>query len=354
MSLPPWTIQLFTFAALTPQLAMQSPLSRSDLRSCRNECLAGLVVGVLLEVLDEAACKILGLDFPLLRSCIGVARIQDCRVDARKLCGHFKVEVRDGLGGCLEHVAVQDRVDDAAGIFDGNTLAGAVPARVHEVSLRAALLHSLDQLLAVLGGVQLEERLAEASGESRSGLCDAALCTCQLSCETGQEVILSLLRCQNRDRRQHTERIRAQEDHVLSCRACRLRVNILDDVLDVLDRVGNTRILGDGLVSEVDLAVLVYGDVLKKGVPDDRVVDVGLGIFVQVDDLSVAAALVVEDAFVVPAVLVIADEQALGICGNCLPYRCWRSSAWKQCPSEADSSSSWRRYPSSSRRRTMC
>src|SRR5699024_9957864 len=38
--------------------------------------------------------------------------------------------------------------------------------------------------------------------------------------------------------------------------------------------------------------------------------------FVQVDDLGVAAALEVEHAVVVPAVLVVADQQALGIGGE--------------------------------------
>jgi hypothetical protein len=57
-------------------------------------------------------------------------------------------------------------------------------------------------------------------------------------------------------------------------------------------------------------------NVLKKRVARDGVVDVGLGILVEVDDLCVAAALEVEDAVVVPAVLVVADQKALRICGE--------------------------------------
>ena len=53
-------------------------------------------------------------------------------------------------------------------------------------------------------------------------------------------------------------------------------------------------------VCEVDLAVLVDSNVLKQSVALDGVVDVGLGLFVQVDNLSVAAALEVEDTVVVP------------------------------------------------------
>ena len=48
----------------------------------------------------------------------------------------------------------------------------------------------------------------------------------------------------------------------------------------------------------------------------DGVVDIGFGVLIQVDDLCVAAALEVEHAVVVPAVLVIADQQTLGIGGQ--------------------------------------
>ena len=47
-----------------------------------------------------------------------------------------------------------------------------------------------------------------------------------------------------------------------------------------------------------------------------RQVDIRLGVLIQVDDLCVAAALEVEDAVVVPAVLVIADEQTLRVGGQ--------------------------------------
>ena len=86
-----------------------------QLRACSYESLACLVGLILLEVLDEAACQILGLLIPLCGICIGVARIEDRGINARKLGGNFEVEVRDVLGGSLENVAIEDRVDDAAG-----------------------------------------------------------------------------------------------------------------------------------------------------------------------------------------------------------------------------------------------
>ena len=69
---------------------------------------------------------------------IGVAGIENLGVDAGQLGGNLEVEVGDLLGGRLQDSAVQDRVDDAAGILDGDTLAGAVPAGVDQIGLGAA------------------------------------------------------------------------------------------------------------------------------------------------------------------------------------------------------------------------
>ena len=272
-----------------------------------------LVAFVLGEVLDEAASQIQSLGLPLGSILVGVAGIEDGGIDAGQRGGNLEVEVRDLLGGGLVDSAAQDCVDDAAGILDGNALAGAIPAGVDQVSLGAGLLHLLDQLLSVLGGMQLQEGLAEAGREGRGGLGDAALGAGQLRGEAGQEVVLGLLGGQDADRGQNAERISRQEDDVLGSRCGGNRAN---DVLDMVDGVGHTGVLGDGLVSEVDLALGVDGNVLQQSVALDGVVDVGLGVLIQVDDLSVAAALEVKDAVVVPAVLVVADQQALRVGGQ--------------------------------------
>ena len=279
----------------------------------RDQSLTVLVALVLLEVLDEAACQILGLLFPLGSISIGVARIQNAGVHAVQHGGNLEVEVGDLLGGHIVDVAVQDGIDDAAGILDGDALAGAVPAGVDQISLGAALLHLLDQLLSILGGVQLQESLAEACGEGGGGLGDAALGAGQLRGEAGQEVVLGLLGGQDADRGQNAERISRQEDDVLGSRCGGNRAN---DVLDVVDGVRNAGVLGDRLVSEVDLALGIQRDVLQQSVALDGIVDVRLGVLVKVDDLSVAAALEVKDAVVVPAVLVVADQQALRVGGQ--------------------------------------
>ena len=183
-----------------------------------------------------------------------------------------------------------------AGILDGDTLAGTVPAGVHEVSGGAYFLHSLHEFLTVLGGVQGEERSSEASGEGGGRLGDAALCAGELGGEAAQEVIFGLLGGQLGNGRKYSERIGGQEDDLGSVAGLRYRLN---DVLDVVDRVGYAGVLGNALVGEVDLAV-----------------DVGLVLLGEVDYLGVAAALEVEDTVIVPAVLVITDQAALGICGE--------------------------------------
>ena len=85
----------------------------------------------------------------------------------------------------------------------------------------------------------------------------------------------------------------------------------------MVDRVRNTGIFCNGLVSEIDLAVSVNSYVLEESVSLDSVVDVRLILLGEVDNLCIAAALEVEDAVVVPAVLVVADEKSLRICGKC-------------------------------------
>ena len=85
----------------------------------------------------------------------------------------------------------------------------------------------------------------------------------------------------------------------------------------MVNRIRDTCVLCDRLVSEINLAVLVDSDVLKKSVSSDCVVDIRLRILVEVDDLGIAAALEVEDTVVVPAVLVITDEKSLRICREC-------------------------------------
>ena len=150
--------------------------------------------------------------------------------------------------------------------------------------------------------MQFQECLAEASGESRSRFCNSTFCTSQFSCETRQEVILCLSFCQDRYWRKYTKCICGQEDNVFSCRCRRNRAN---DFFDVVDRVGNTCVFCNALISEINLSVCINSYVLKKSVTFDCIVDVWLRFFVKVDNFSVASAFEVEYAVVIPAMLVI-------------------------------------------------
>ena len=131
--------------------------------------------------------------------------------------------------------------------------------------------------------MQLQECLAEASGESRSRLGNSALSSCKLCSEAGQEVVLGLLRCQDGYRRKYAECICRQEDYVVRSRAVRDRLN---DLLNVIDRIRYTGVLGNALVCEIDLAVLINSNVLKKSISSDCTVDVRLSFLVKVDTFA--------------------------------------------------------------------
>ena len=66
------------------------------------------------------------------------------------------------------------------------------------------------------------------------------------------------------------------------------------------------------------MSLCIKGDILKQRVSLDRIVNVRLRIFVKINYLRIAAALEVKYAVVVPAMLVIADQQSLRICGKCM------------------------------------
>ena len=86
---------------------------------------------------------------------------------------------------------------------------------------------------------------------------------------------------------------------------------------DVYKRQGYTCILCHALIVEINLAFRIKGNVLKQSVALNCIVDIRLGFFIQIDNLSVAAAFEVEYAVVIPAVLVITDQETLRVCGKC-------------------------------------
>ena len=121
--------------------------------------------------------------------------------------------------------------------------------------------------------MQFKESLSEASREGGGGLSDATLRTSQLSGEAAEEVVLCLLAVEDAYWRQYAKGVGTQEDYLLGGRTLAGRAL---DILDVVDGVTYAGVLGDALVGEVNLAVLVHGHVLEQCVAADGVVDVGL------------------------------------------------------------------------------
>ena len=162
--------------------------------------------------------------------------------------------------------------------------------------------------------MKLKESLSEASGEGRCRLGNSSFGSCKLSSKSGKEVILSLFRCKDRYRRKYSECICGKEDYILSCRCGRNRTY---NVLNMIDRIRYTGILGNALICEINLTSFIYGYVLKKSISLDCVVDIRLRILVKVDNLSVASTFEVEYAVVIPTMLVITNQETLRICGKC-------------------------------------
>ena len=208
--------------------------------------------------------------------------------------------------------------DHRPGVRQLHAGAGAVgaagPAGVHQPDPRAVLRDLLAQHLGVHARMQRQERRAEAGGEGRARLGDAALGAGDLGGVAREEVVHRLVRGEPRDRRQDAERVGGEEHDVLGmpARAGRKMVR------DVVDRIAGAGVLGDLVRVEVHRAGRrIQHHVLEHGAEHlAGGVDLGLGVGPEPDDLRVAAALEVEDAAIAPAVLVVADEPAGRIGGE--------------------------------------
>lgn len=129
-------------------------------------CYERLTCGIeleLLEVLDEHLSKLGSLLSPLLGVSVSVAGVKNLGIHAGEFSGNSEVEDRNLLSGSSKDRTVEDSVDDTTSVADRDTLACTVPTCVHEISVRIVSFHLLHELLSILGGVEFEERLAEAS-----------------------------------------------------------------------------------------------------------------------------------------------------------------------------------------------
>lgn len=84
----------------------------------------------------------------------------------------------------------------------------------------------------------------------------------------------------------------------------------------MVDRVGDAGVLGLRTVIKIDGAVSPYHDVFQQRIAADRVIDIRLVGFRQLNGLRVAAAFEVKYAVIIPSVLVIANQAAFRVGGE--------------------------------------
>src|SRR5207249_1575600 len=83
--------------------------------------------------------------------------------------------------------------------------------------------------------------------------------------------------------------------------------------LDEFHRIGAARVFRDAAVIEIRRPVLAQYDVLQHRAEPDRVPNLWLALFAQLDALGVAPALEIEHSLRGPAMLVVADEPSLRV-----------------------------------------
>ena len=98
------------------------------MRTGSYESLTSFVTFKLLEVVDEHFSELVSLNCPFFGVSVGVARIKDLRIYARKFGRNSEVEDGELLGRSLKDSTVKDSVDYTAGVTDRDTLAGTVQA----------------------------------------------------------------------------------------------------------------------------------------------------------------------------------------------------------------------------------
>lgn len=270
---------------------------------------------VLLEGLVEHATELLdlGLEGGLVGP--GLGGVEDLGGNTGDRLGDGEVEDGELLVLGLGERTIVDGVDNSTGVLEGAAAASAElaasPSGVDEPAVDLVLVHALGKHLGVAAGVEDDEGLAVAGREGGRGLNNAVLGTGGLRGVTSNEVVLSLLRRETRDGGKDTESVAGEHDDVRRLAVGNAR-NL--GVGDVLDGVGATSVLGDRDVVVVGNAVSgVVDNVLEDGTEADGVVDLGLLLGREVDALGVASTLNVEDTSVGPDVLVVTDQETVGV-----------------------------------------
>mmetsp|Transcript_5492 Transcript_5492/g.9933 ORF Transcript_5492/g.9933 Transcript_5492/m.9933 type:complete len:483 (+) Transcript_5492:1383-2831(+) len=273
-------------------------------------------IGVLLEVILEHAAELLGSGVVGVLVGPGVPGVEHVSLDSGEALGHGEAEDLVGLELGVVDASVEDGVDAGAGVLDAHAFSDAVassgPPGVDEVGLCSVGLELLLQELGVAGGVDGEEGRPEAGREVGGRLGDAALGSGDLTGVAGDELVKGLAGGQLGNGGEDSVGVAGEENAVLGVGG----LLFLEVPGDVKDGVRDAAVLRLACVEVVGNAVVLDGDVLEHRVGGDGAVDLGLSLLREVDGLGVAASLEVEDAVLVPAVLVVADEGAVRVGGE--------------------------------------
>lgn len=216
----------------------------------------------------------------------------------------------------LSELTGVDSIEDGASILQGASSAtlgktGTDPTSVEQPGVGLVLLNLVGKHPGVLHGMEGQEGLGEAAGESSLRLSDTIFGTCHLRGVAGDEMEHSLGTVELGNWRQDTASIASEENdvggHVLG-QARNLGVG------NVLDRVCATGVLGQSNVVIVNFAgVGVENDVLQNGSVANGPVNIRLLLGRQTNGLCVAATLDVENTAITPAVLVVTNEGTVGV-----------------------------------------
>ena len=85
----------------------------------------------------------------------------------------------------------------------------------------------------------------------------------------------------------------------------------------MINRIRYTCIFCYALICKINLSVLIKSNIFKKRISLDRIVDIRLGLFIQVDYLGIASTFKIEDAVVIPAMLIVSNQKTFWICRKC-------------------------------------
>ena len=149
---------------------------------------------------------------------------------------------------------------------------------------------------------------AEAWGERGLRFRHAHLGAGNFGRVTADEVMHRVRRRQGTDRREHAKRIAREEDDVgrMACHAGDLRA------VDELDGIGAACVLRDAGVGKIDADFLLHY-VFQHRTKAQRLEDIRLVLWGEVDGLGVTAPFDIEDAVFAPAMLVVANQVAFRI-----------------------------------------